>query len=107
MFVDSVDFVELHWSSEVRDPTVLQVGREATFSTLLITGKLPPNTTTYTFEPPGEGIFWWRIVTATGEALSEARKFTLIRSVPPDPVFPQQGEAVYAPGQSGYHFYMG
>jgi hypothetical protein len=104
MFVERIPTVVLTWSAPPGLSLALQIARLATFETVLIMTPVEGGAQRYVFEPPGEGVYWWRLVDGSGAPLSEARKLTLIIDVPPIPLFPQAADAVYVPPGQGLTF---
>ncbi len=97
LFFDRNPTVPLTWQAEAGQTLVLQLGRQATFETLLIVTRVDAVAGRYLFEAPGEGVYWWRLCDAQGAPQSDARHFMVLREAAPVPIYPQAGDAVYVP----------
>ncbi len=56
------------------------------------------------FTPNKPGSYWWRAVDASGAAVSEARRVSVVEDVPPVPVRPLEGRLVQAPQGTAVEF---
>ena len=85
--------LDLTWTGEVPDGALLQVARDRGFG--FVVHFVQVNSRDERFTPAGPGIYWWRIADESGNALSEARRFTVIEDVPPVALSPRPRELVW------------
>lgn len=84
--------MELKWSGEVPAEARVQLARDRGFNFLLNAPRAEGGALQY--QPAEAGVYWWRVVDPDGEAVSEARRFSLLEDVPPAPLAPRAAEVV-------------
>jgi hypothetical protein len=77
-----------------REGLSLQLARDRLFG--FVTTQTPVSGNGHTVAQPGPGLHWWRLVDERGVPVSEARRFTLIADVPPEPVAPRANSVLWA-----------
>jgi hypothetical protein len=80
----------------------LQVAKDRLFA--FLSREAPAEAGSLVLSSPTPGVTWWRLVDATGTALSEARRFSLVEDLAPAARLPRPGEVVLAPPGSKLEF---
>lgn len=83
------------------DGAQVQVAQRRDFSRVL---KSASAAAPLSFTPPRSGAYWWRVVDAAGQPVSDVRRFTAIEDVPPLPLRPLEGRLVQAPSGTAVDF---
>lgn len=90
--------VEFAWAGALPEGAALEVARDRGFA--FVIQQQPAAAPRPTFSAVEPGVYWWRVVDAAREPLSEARRFSLLEDVPPAPISPRAGQVVLAaPGR--------
>ena len=95
-FTDAPEPVPLSWDGDLAGGVRVQVARDRRFTGAVIAVEVSGRAHDFT---PGEaGVYWWRLVDASGRPVSASRSFSAREVVAPRPTHPAPDELVLAPG---------
>jgi hypothetical protein len=87
--------LELRWAAPLPTGARVQIAKDRLFA--FVEQDVSPSAASLTLDHPTPGVTWWRVVSASGEPLSESRRFALVEDVAAVSITPRSGEVVLAP----------
>lgn len=89
-FTTSGPQIQFSWETSEPGELTLEVARDRAFTRIV--RREPANADGARLLLPGEGVYFWRLVDASGAVESETRWLVALQDVPPQPLSPRDGE---------------